>query len=315
MSLTFPGARDDVADQAAAWLARLGAERHLSPLTVAAYRRDLRQFVAFLVDHAGEEVGLPTLRALKPMDLRAFMARRRGEGVESRSLMRSLAGLRSFARHLEREGQGKAAVFSAVRSPKLARSLPKPIAIDAARALTDPDATGDEAREPWVLARDAAVLALCYGAGLRIAEALSLLRREAPLAGEDHLVILGKGRKTRMVPVLPAVAEAIRRYVAAYPFALPADGPLFRGVRGGPLSPRLIQLAMERMRGGLGLPATATPHALRHSYATHLLSRGGDLRAIQELLGHASLSSTQIYTAIDGTRLMQAFKGAHPRAR
>lgn len=315
MSLTFPGARDDVADQAGAWLARLGAERRLSPLTLDAYRRDLRQFLAFMSEHAGEEVGLPTLLALQPMDLRAFMARRRREGVESRSLMRSLAGLRSFARHLEREGKGKAAVFSAVRSPKLARSLPKPIAIDAARALTDPDASGGEARAPWVLARDAAVLALCYGGGLRIAEALSLERRAAPLSGEDHLVVLGKGRKTRMVPVLPAVADAIRRYVDACPLPLPPDGPLFLGVRGGALSPRVVQLAMERMRGGLGLPATATPHALRHSYATHLLGRGGDLRAIQELLGHASLSSTQIYTAIDGARLMEAFKGAHPRAR
>lgn len=315
MSLTFPGARDDVAEQAAAWLARLGAERHLSPLTVAAYRRDLRQFIAFLAEHAGEEVGLPTLLALAPMDLRAFMARRRREGVESRSLMRTLAGLRSFARHLEREGQGKAAVFSAVRSPKLARSLPKPVAIDAARAMTEADRSGDETRAPWVLARDAAVLALCYGGGLRISEALGLKRGEAPLAGEDHLVVLGKGRKTRMVPVLPAVADAIRRYVAACLLPLPPDGPLFLGVRGGPLSPRIVQLAMERMRGGLGLPATATPHALRHSYATHLLSRGGDLRAIQELLGHASLSSTQIYTAIDGARLMDAYKGAHPRAR
>jgi integrase/recombinase XerC len=314
VSLVFPGAAPDVVDQAERWLLRLATARQLSPKTTEAYRRDLRQFVSFLAEHNGGAVSLAVLAGLEPADIRAFMAQRRAAGVESRSLMRALAGLRSFARHLEREGGGKAAVFSAVRSPKLRRSLPKPIAVDAALSMTDAAQTLDETRAPWVLARDAAVLGLLYGAGLRISEALGLRRGEAPVAGQDHVIVTGKGRKTRMVPILPAVAQAMETYIGLCPLALPAAGPLFVGVRGGPLSPRLIQLAVERLRGSLGLPDTATPHALRHSFATHLLSRGGDLRSIQELLGHASLSTTQIYTAVDATRLMAAYRSAHPRA-
>ena len=287
----------------------------MSPKTVEAYRRDLRQFLSFLAEHHGAFADLETFSALAQADIRAFMAQRRAAGVESRSLLRALAGLRSFARHLEREGKGKAAVFSSVRTPKLARRLPKPVPIDAAKDLTDPATREGESRAPWVLARDAAVIALLYGAGLRISEALGLTRAEAPIGTSDSLTVTGKGQKTRMVPVIAPIRRAVESYLALCPYALAPTGPLFVGTRGGPLSPRLIQLAVERMRGALGLPSTATPHALRHSFATHLLSRGGDLRTIQELLGHASLSTTQVYTAVDSTRLIEAYRSAHPRAR
>lgn len=312
MTLPFPGAAADLAGEAEAWLDALRAERRLSPHTLEAYRRDLRQFLGFSRIRAGGAVTLEGFAGLKPGDVRAFLGGRRADGVSSRSLMRALAGLRSFARHLEERGRGKAAVFSTVRSPKLARRLPKPLGVEAAMAVAGGDA-GDGGTL-WVTARDAAVLTLLYGAGLRISEALGLTRREAPVGACDALRVTGKGNKVRIVPVLPAAVRAVERYLALCPLPLPADGPLFLGVKGGALSPRVIQLAVERMRGALGLPATATPHALRHSFATHLLGRGGDLRAIQELLGHASLSSTQIYTAVDGARLMQAWRDAHPRA-
>ena len=312
---SFPAtAAPDLVAQARAWLGRLASERRMSEKTVEAYGRDLRQFLSFLARHHGEPPGLAAFEQLAPTDLRAFMAHRRHEGVESRSLSRNLAGLRSFARHLEREGCGRAAVFSAVRSPKVARRLPKPVGIEAAKEMADPGTRAGEDRADWVLARDAAVLALLYGAGLRISEALGLTRAEAPI-GQDSLTVTGKGRKTRTVPIIAPVGRAIAAYLALCPIALPNDGPLFVGVRGGPLSPRIIQLAMEQLRGALGLPASATPHALRHSFATHLLGRGGDLRAIQELLGHASLSTTQVYTAVDSRRLIEAYRAAHPRAR
>ncbi|MBY0613311.1 MAG: tyrosine recombinase XerC [Beijerinckiaceae bacterium] len=298
----------------AEWLARLASERRLSPHTIAAYERDVRQFAAFLTGHLGRPVGLTALAALKPADIRSFMADRRRHEVQSRSLMRGLAGIRSFLRFLEREGHGNASAISAIRSPRLPRSLPKPIAPSAARAVADADTRAGEARETWVLLRDAAVLALLYGAGLRIAEALSIRRKDAPVKGGSVLTVLGKGGKLRSVPILPQVAAAVSEYLAAVPHRLAPNGPLFVGVRGGELSPRIIQYAMETMRGALGLPATATPHALRHSFATHLLARGGDLRTIQELLGHASLSSTQIYTQVESVQLMAAFKAAHPRA-
>ncbi len=314
MSLLFPGAADDLVIEAELWLQRLADERRLSPRTSEAYRRDLRQFLAFVCDHLGAPVSIARFAALKAADLRAFMARRRGAGVEGRSLMRALAALRSFARHLEQEGKGKAAVFAAMRGPKLARSLPKPLGIEAALAVTRVEAREGDGKAPWVLARDAAVLALLYGAGLRISEALGLRRSAAPVGGIESLRVTGKGNKTRMVPVLPAISAAIGRYIDLCPLPLPKDGPLFLGEKGGPLSPRVVQLAVERLRGALDLPDSATPHALRHSFATHLLSRGGDLRTIQELLGHASLSTTQLYTAVDGTRLMQAYRDAHPRA-
>jgi integrase/recombinase XerC len=252
------------------------------------------------------------LATLSPADVRAFMAARRSEGLSSRSLMRVMAGTRSFARFLERNGKGKVGALSAVRAPKIGKTLPKPLAIAAAKRISDTDLRDGEAREPWVIARDAAVLGLLYGSGLRISEALSLKRKD--FSKRDAITVTGKGNKTRMVPVLRQVAKLVADYVALCPIDLPADGALFVGTRGGPLSPRIVQLAMATLRGALGLPDTATPHALRHSFATHLLARGGDLRAIQELLGHASLSTTQIYTAVDSERLLEVYTSAHPRA-
>jgi integrase/recombinase XerC len=296
------------------WLAYLAAERRLSPKTVEAYGRDLRQFLTFLTEYQGELPTLATLAALGPADLRAFLAARRREGIGSHSLMRQLAALRSFARHLERTGAGNAAAFAAIRGPKVKKNLPRPLAIAAARAVTDADSRAGEDKPAWILARDAAVLALLYGSGLRIGEALGITRKNAPVGGLDQVTVTGKGGKTRTVPVLPQVSVAIADYIAQCPHHLAPEGPLFVGAKGGPLSPRIIQLAMEGLRGALGLPETATPHALRHSFATHLLGRGGDLRAIQELLGHASLSTTQNYTKVDAARLMAAYDAAHPRA-
>ena len=297
------------------WLSHLRAERRLSPKTLEAYCRDVRQCLTFLAGHWGAQVTLSRFAALEASDIRAFMAMRRSSDIGGRSLMRALAGLRSFGRFLEREGQGKVGALSAIRAPKIGKSLPKPIQMAAAKRLTDADERAGETREPWIWARDAAVMALLYGSGLRISEALGLKRCDVPLPGAgDVLVVTGKGNKTRMVPVLQIVLTLIQDYAAMCPHPLSPQGPVFVGARGGPLSPRIIQLTMERLRGALGLPDSATPHALRHSFATHLLSRGGDLRAIQELLGHASLSTTQIYTGIDSERLLEVYKAAHPRA-
>lgn len=308
-------AAPDVTAEISRWLRFLGAERRMSPKTLEAYRRDVGQFLGFLAEHLGGAPSLKALAKLTPADVRAFMAARRGAGAGNRSLMRGLAGARSFARFLERNGKGKVGALTAVRTPKLARTLPKPLSIASAKRITDTELRAGEARQPWIIARDAAVLGLLYGSGLRIAEALSLKRKEAPLPGTgDAITVTGKGNKTRMVPVLPQVAKLIADYLALCPLELAGDGPLFIGARGGPLSPRIVQLAMARLRGALGLPDSATPHALRHSFATHLLARGGDLRAIQELLGHASLSTTQIYTAVDSERLLEVYANAHPRA-
>jgi len=303
----------DVAAEIGRWLSHLGAEKRMSPKTLTAYERDARQFLDFLAGHLGGTPSLKQLAKLTPQDVRAFMAARRNDGLSGRSLTRVLAGARSFARFLERNGKGKVGALSAVRAPKVAKSLPKPLAVSAARRMTDPELRAGEAREPWVVARDAAVLALLYGSGLRLSEALSLKRADLR-TGQDAVTVTGKGNKTRMVPLLPQVTKLVADYAALCPFDLPADGPLFVGARGGPLSPRVVQLAMARLRSALGLPDTATPHALRHSFATHLLARGGDLRAIQELLGHASLSTTQIYTAVDAERLLDVYSSTHPRA-
>ena len=297
------------------WLSHLRAERRLSPKTLEAYARDLRQCLVLLCEHWGARVTLARFAALEASDVRAFMAMRRADEIGSRSLMRALAGLRSFGRFLEREGNGKVGALSAIRAPKVGKSLPKPIQMAAAKRLTDADERAGETRDPWIWARDAAVMALLYGSGLRISEALGLKRRDVPLPGAgDVLIVTGKGNKTRMVPVLQNVLTLVRDYVAMCPHPLPAEGPIFVGARGGPLKARIIQLTMERMRGALGLPETATPHALRHSFATHLLARGGDIRSIQELLGHASLATTQIYTEVDAERLIGAYRAAHPRA-
>ena len=313
--LSLPFAAAEVAAEVARWRAFLAAERRMSGKTVEAYSRDVSQFLAFQAEHLGGKVSLARLVRIKPSDVRAFMASRRAAGIGSRSLMRGLAGARSFARFLEREGKGRVGALSAVRAPKVAATLPKPLPVSAAKRVADADLRAGEQRESWVLARDAAVMALLYGSGLRISEALGLTRKDVPAPGKgDVLNVIGKGNKERMVPVLRQVLQLVADYIALCPYDLPADGPLFVGARGGPLSPRIIQLAMARLRGALGLPETATPHALRHSFATHLLARGGDLRAIQELLGHASLSTTQVYTAIDTERLLDVYRSAHPRA-
>jgi len=309
----LPFADKDVAAHVVRWLSHLGAERRMSDKTLDAYRRDVLQFLAFLAEHVGGRVTLKRLGQLAPADVRAFMAARRAGGIGGRSLMRGLAGARSFARFLERDGNGRVAALAAVRAPKIAKTLPKPLGVASAKRVADADVRAGEEREPWVLARDAAVLALLYGCGLRISEALGLKRKDVG-GGRDALTVTGKGNKTRMVPLLPQVARLVAEYVALCPYDLPRDGPLFVGQKGGPLSPRIIQLVMERLRGALGLAETATPHALRHSFATHLLARGGDLRSIQELLGHASLSTTQIYTGVDAERLLEAYRSAHPRA-
>jgi integrase/recombinase XerC len=308
-------AAPDLAGRVAAWLGHLGLERQLSPHSLDAYSRDVRQFLAFLTERFEAPPAVADFVGIVPADLRAFLARRRADGVEGRSLLRALAALRSLARYLEREGAGRASAFSAIRAPRLARGLPKPLGIADARAMTNTQIRDGEARDPWILARDAAVLALLYGAGLRIAEALSIRRQEAPVGEVETVTVVGKGRKTRSTPVIAPVRAEIENYLKLCPYALKPEGPLFVGAKGGPLSPRIIQLTVERLRGALGLPDSATPHALRHSFATHLLGRGGDLRTIQELLGHASLSTTQIYTAVDSARLMEAYRAAHPRAR
>ncbi|MFC3695275.1 tyrosine recombinase XerC [Chenggangzhangella methanolivorans] len=308
-------AADDVRAAYADWLQRLGAERRLSPNTVEAYGRDVRILLGFLTNHLGAPPSLADVTSLAPRDVRAFMAARRANDISSRSLMRGLAAARSFARHLARTGRGEVSAFSAVRSPKIARSLPKPLPVAAACRIVDADERAGEERPQWVLARDAAVLSLLYGCGLRISEALSLTRAKAPTTGVDRIEVTGKGGKRRQLPVIATVQAAVADYLAQCPLHLPPNGPLFVGVKGGPLNARIVQAAVARMRGGLGLPDSATPHALRHSFATHLLGRGGDLRTIQELLGHASLSTTQIYTEVDAARLTAIHATFHPRAR
>jgi integrase/recombinase XerC len=294
------------------WLAHLGHERRLAAHTLDAYGRDLQQFFAFLTGHLGAPPGLADMQALTPADLRAFLAARRNDMAGARTLARKLAALRSFARFAEKRGYFAATAFSAIRPPKQPKSLPKALSIDEAAAVLD--SVEAIAEEPWIAARDTAVLTLLYGCGLRISEALGLTRETAPTDNMQAVRIVGKGGRERVVPVLPVVRHAIEAYIAACPFELPPNEVLFRGARGGPLSPRIIQKAIERLRAVLGLDQSATPHALRHSFATHLLSRGGDLRTIQDLLGHASLTTTQIYTKVDSERLLEAYRSTHPRA-
>ncbi len=305
-------AQPDLNQRVDQWLDHLSDERRLSDKTLLAYERDLRQFLRFLTMHLGGAPALKDIAALRPADFRSFLANRRRQGVKSRSLARGLAGIRSFLRFLERRGEVNAAASAAVRPPRQARSLPKPVSSRDAVDITSGGMAMEN--EAWIEARNAAVLTLLYGCGLRISEALSLTGSAAPKPGTKTLRIVGKGGKERIVPILPAVCEAVEHYLKLCPYAIDAHGPLFLGARGGPLNPRMIQLAMEKLRGALGLPDTATPHALRHSFATHLLAGGGDLRTIQELLGHASLASTQIYTEIDSAHLLSAYDKAHPRS-
>jgi integrase/recombinase XerC len=311
MTMTTPAplAPDDVLALTQSWLRHLAGERRLSVKTLDAYSRDVRQFLDHLTRHPDARI-----ERLKAADLRGFMAERRANGITSRSLMRQLAAIRSFLRFLEQDRLIDASALALIRGPKLGKSLPKPISAPHAKQMIEPELRFDGDQDTWILARDAAVLSLLYGCGLRISEALSLTMDQVPRKANDSLRITGKGQKIRMVPVIAPVKAAIDHYLALCPFAMEAGTPLFRGARGGPLNPRLIQRAVEQMRGALGLPDSATPHALRHSFATHLLSRGGDLRAIQELLGHASLSTTQIYTEVDQSRLLSVFNSTHPRA-
>ena len=294
------------------WLASLAHERRASPKTVEAYGRDLRQFLDFLGSaHLADGAALARLTTA---DIRGFLGERREAGVGNRSLARQIAALRGFARFLERETGLRCEALFTIRAPKVVRSLPRPVAAQPARALCDPDMIEDGAHAPWIAWRDAAVLTLLYGCGLRISEALSLRGRDLASLESGRLTVLGKGGKARSLPAIAQVDQAVRNYLAQCPYAVKPDEPIFRGARGGPLSARIVQATMARMRGVLGLPDSATPHALRHAFATHLLTRGGDLRAIQELLGHASLSTTQVYTAVDTRRLLDAYRNAHPRA-
>ncbi len=296
-----------------AWLEHLAHERRLSPRTLEAYGHIGRTYLAFLERHRGEPQALSDLGAITAAEVRAHLAERRSgdHALNARSLSQTLSAIRTFHVFLDRRCATPAPQLALVRGPRVKPSLPRPVSADQARGLlhepgTDPD------REPWEAARDTAVLGLLYGCGLRISEALSLTRADAPLP--ETLRIVGKGSKTRIVPVLPAVRAGVEAYLALQPFVLSPDQPLFRARRGGPLSPRHVQATVQTLRGRLGLPASATPHALRHSFATHLLGAGADLRSIQELLGHASLSTTQKYTAVDAAHLLGAYAAAHPRA-
>ncbi len=304
-------AADDLRAAIALWIAWLSGERRASAHTVAAYGRDLFSLLDFLGEHLGELPSLAVIDALRTADLRAYLAHRAGAGIERASLARNISVLRNFIRFLQRRGLASTTALAALRAPKLPAAVPKPLTVDDALAAVA--AAGELAPEGWQRRRDTALMSLIYGCGLRLSEALGLSRAEAPTG--DSLTVTGKGRKTRQLPVLPAVREAVADYLAACPYALAAAGPLFVGARGGPLHPRLVQRQMAALRGYLGLPETATPHALRHSFATHLLGAGGDLRAIQELLGHASLSTTQRYTAVETERLLAIYDDAHPRAR
>lgn len=305
-ALISPQARDALAT----WLSHLKSLDGAAANTVTAYGRDVAAYLSFLAQHRGQTDGTAALASLPTSDLRAWMAHERGRGLSARSLARALSAVKGFTAWLaDRHGQDATAILSA-RGPKFRRKLPRPLTEDGARAMID--TVADQSQTDWIAARDMAVVTVLYGCGLRISEALGLTGADHPLP--DVLRITGKGGKTRLVPVLPAAREAVARYAKLCPHDLTRNDPLFRGARGGPLNPRLIALVMEKARLQLGLPASATPHAMRHSFATHLLSAGGDLRAIQELLGHASLSTTQAYTAVDAARLMDVYEKAHPRA-
>jgi integrase/recombinase XerC len=300
------------------WLAWLRHERRVADRTVEAYARDAGQLLWFLNQHRGEPPSLRTIAILSRADFRAWMASRQGQGIEARSQARSLSAIKSLCRFLARNGLAANGLIATLRAPKLPRSVPKPL--NVGEALEAVDAVASLQDEDWIGKRDAAVLLLLYGCGLRIGEAIGLNRRDIPqnvsVAGAAAtLTVTGKGRKTRVVPLLPQVREAVRAYVAACPWGGTGSDPLFLGAKGGRLNARLIQKAMQTLRLALGLPETATPHALRHSFATHLLGAGADLRAIQELLGHSSLSTTQRYTDVDAQHLLAVYGAAHPRAK
>jgi integrase/recombinase XerC len=297
----------------ALWLEHLAHERRSSPRTLEAYGFAAGRYIAFLERHRGEALTVAGMAEVSAGELRAWLAQlRAGERpLSPRSLSQALSAIRTFHRFLDRRLDAPNAAIGLVRGPRVKPGVPRPVSEDQARGLLAEPGL-DPGREDWEAARDQAVLTLLYGCGLRISEGLSLKRSDAPLGAQ--LRITGKGGKTRIVPVLPIVAEAVAAYLAKVPFALGPGDALFRARRGGPLSPRHVQATVQSLRGRLGLPASATPHALRHAFATHLLGAGADLRAIQELLGHASLSTTQRYTQVDAARLLSAYAAAHPRA-
>lgn len=297
------------------WQQQLKSERRASAHTLAAYGRDLAFFLDFTRDHHGEQPSLDLLQKLRPADFRAFLAYRAAQDLAKTSQARALSVLRGFFRFLERRGLATNPALSVLRGPRLSRAVPKPLSeSDAKATIAAADSVQTIDAPPWIAARDTALVTLLYGCGLRLSEALDLTRRQAPAVGMSSLRVTGKGDKTRIVPLLPVVTEAVTAYLTHCPHPIGPDDDLFVGVRGGPLNPRLVQRLMEQLRIRLGLPDTATPHALRHSFATHLLAGGADLRAIQELLGHASLSTTQRYTAVDAAKLMEVYDRAHPRA-
>ena len=288
----------------AAWL----ATQRLSARTREAYGRDVLQFLVFLREHLGGAPDLAALADLTPTDFRAYLARRQREGLTNASLARALASLRAFFRHLGDEALCINDALGLIRTPRVPQKLPRPLSVESAQELIDAAGQGDD--EPWIVARDEALFTLVYGAGLRIGEALGVTK--AALKPATGLIVHGKGGKERLLPLLPIIREALAHYERLLPFAVEPDAPIFRGARGGPLSPRIAQLRMAALRRALGLPESATPHALRHSFATHLLQEGADLRSIQELLGHASLSTTQRYTAVD-LKGLRATIAKHPR--
>lgn len=294
-----------------AWRSWLKAEKRVSPHTLDAYQRDLAAFVGFLTGHLGEAPSLAAMLALTPADFRAYLGVRAADGLSRTSVARAMSTLRGFFRFLDRSGRGENAAIVSVRTPRPPRQVPRPLAEDEALEAL---ATAAELQdEPWLAARDVALFALLYGCGLRLGEALELNIADSPQG--DTMVITGKGRKQRLVPVLPVVREAIAAYTVLRPFEPKPDSPLFVGARGKRLNPGVVQRQMRRLRVLLGLGERATPHALRHSFATHLLAKGGDLRTIQELLGHSSLATTQRYTEIDAAQMTAIYDKAHPRAR
>jgi len=305
-------AKTDLKGAISEWRRWMEMERNCSAHTLDGYGRDLSSFCAYLGEHLGHPPNIRDLASLRTADFRSYLARRTGAGISRSSTARALASLRNFFRFLERRGLAANAAIRAVKTPKLPAPIPKPLS--KAEALEALEAVFDIHEKPWLAARDRALFTLIYGCGLRISEALSLNRGDAPETS-GALIITGKGNKQRMVPVLPVIAERIETYLRQCPHILKPKDPLFVGARGGRLNPGVVQRQMRRVRALLNLPDTATPHALRHSFATHLLAGGGDLRTIQELLGHESLSTTQRYTEVDAARLTKVYRDAHPRAR
>ncbi|HEX2590503.1 MAG TPA: tyrosine recombinase XerC [Rhizomicrobium sp.] len=303
-------------DLKAAWLASLAHEKRSSPHTLRAYGDDATRFLDFLVEHIGGEIDDRELAKLTPADIRAFITKRRNDGLGAKGVQRAVASVRSFFRWLAREEILDNAAPRGLRTPRIKRGLPRPLAeVEAARLLEEAEEPIDDnaAKYGWLEQRNVALLTLLYGAGLRISEALSLKRGDVPFG--TSLSVLGKGRKERLVPVLPAVNTTALAYIEACPLKTGPASPLFLSRTGKPMSAREAQSIMQHLRSALGLSEKATPHALRHSFATHLLAHGGDLRAVQELLGHASLSTTQVYTEVETSKLLDVYKNAHPKGR